>query len=290
MLRVLFCKPLYYDVLGRDEDNFHMDPENRPDRVRAILEYMDFTLVFRRIGSERLFATSVPGLVDMTFTANCGFVMDNCVLLSNFKPLRRRPETEHFEAFFREHGFEIERLPEGIFFEGAGDAIPYKGKVLCGYGFRTAFQAIPYIEQFARQPVVDLALVHPRDRDKRFYHLDTAVMVLEDAETFIVYKDALSQKALLQLRELGEVIPASYEDAVNLALNAVVVPKKEVDPNGQYGYYTKDPNCKGIVVTSDLASQELIDQLTRLGYHTVLVSLREFLKSGGGAFCLTKIL
>lgn len=286
------CEPLYFDVPETDPDNLHMDPQNRPDRSKAVIEHHQLRCLYEALGIKIRLLPPPPGLVDITFTANLGLVIGKKVLISNFKPERRRGESRYYREFLEKLGYEIHTLPEGIFFEGAGDALLYRDKILCGYGFRTSKAAIPYVEKLAGKEVVPVQLLHPGDGKKILYHLDTACMVFEGPKALIIHREVLSPESLKRLENLATVFPASYEDAANLALNAVVVPRPELKPN--FLKTLKMPSkwdiALGVVVTSDLASEALKYRIRRLGYWPVTMSLAEFLKSGGGAFCLTKIL
>ena len=299
-MKVLLCRPQYFDVPEFDPQNKHMNPNSRPDLALALKQHDELVQVYHQLGLDVYLIRPVHKLVDMTFTANLGFVCGNKILLSNFIPQRRRDESEYFASFLKKLGYIVYTLPQGIFFEGAGDAIPFGDKILCGYGFRTSPAALAYLEYIMEKEVVPLQLKYPGNGKRIFYHLDTAGIFMEDIQTAIVYPGALTKEALRRLEKVANIIPASYEDANNLALNAVVIPKTEIW--GQFDKVTNDkagtalmalglwPELKGVVVTSGLASDALKRKIERCKYLPVTVELTEFLKSGGGAFCLTKIL
>ena len=67
--------------------------------------------------------TPQPGLPDLVFTANAGLVFGKRFYSSRFRHEVRARESPHFDAWFAEHGYTVEHLPEGMFFEGAGDAL-----------------------------------------------------------------------------------------------------------------------------------------------------------------------
>ena len=234
----------------------------------------------------------------MTFTANCGLVIGKKVILSNYKPVRRRGETAHFQKFFEIQGYQVYNLPKNLFFEGSGDAIPYKDKIICGYGFRTSRKTLDYIEKIMELETVPIGLVPQDAGRKNFYHFDTTTIVLEEKETFITYPLAFDGESLRRLEKLGSIEIASYKDAANLALNAVAIPRAEINITKGLGGFAEYVNFflinnqdyKGAVVTSSLVSAKLQSQIIRAKYMPVLIHLQEFLKSGGGAFCLTKIL
>lgn len=299
-MRVLLCAPTYFDVPETDIDNMYMDPVNRPNLFLAKAQHDALIKIYENLGLETWLIPPKKGLVDMTFTANCGLVIGKKIILSNFKPQRRRGEAKQFKEFFESLGYQIYILPEGLFFEGSGDAVSYKDKILCGFGFRTSKQALPYIERIAEKEVVPLELKHPGAGKKIFYHLDTAVLVMDELETLIAYRGAFTKESWRRLEKLCNLVLASYEDANNLALNAVVIPESEI--KARYDKAVDSPannallamamfsEIRGVVVTSCLASEALRRQIENCHYLLLRVDLGEFLKSGGGAFCLTKIL
>ena len=61
-----------------------------------------------------------PGLPDLVFTANAGLVFGGLFLSSRFRHGVRQGETPHFDRWARAHSFEVETLPPGHNFEGAG--------------------------------------------------------------------------------------------------------------------------------------------------------------------------
>jgi len=304
-MRVLMCTPKYFDVTEEDPDNKHMDPKNRPDRVRALRQHREPMLLYQKLGLELDLLDPQKGLPDMTFAANWFFSFKRNgrkeAILANFKPRRRHGEVIHIRAWLEEEGYTIHTLPRDVFFEGAGDAIPYKDKILLGYGFRTSRNAVEHIEKITQQEVIPLRLRRPGGLKKNLYHFDTTAIILEDVETMLVHRGALASDALRRLKQLRvTIIPASYEDAAHLALNAVVIPRtKLIKPSPEYpdikirhlfDYVREHPHVRGVVVTSHLASDALLVAIRQCGYIPITLDLSEFLKSGAGLFCLTKIL
>ena len=88
--------------------------------------------------------------------------------------------------------------------------------MLAGYGFRTDRRAHDEIAELIGMPVVSLELVDPR-----FYHLDTALAVLDDT-TIAYYPPAFSDESRATLHELfPDAIEVASADAYVLGLNAV---------------------------------------------------------------------
>ena len=90
------------------------------------------------------------------------------------------------------------------------------GTLLAGYGFRSDQGVAAELADLFGLPVVSLRLVDPR-----FYHLDTALCVL-DADTAMYYPAAFDDAGRAALAEqFTELIEAKDEDAEVLGLNAV---------------------------------------------------------------------
>jgi N-dimethylarginine dimethylaminohydrolase len=110
-------------------------------------------------------------------------------------------------------------------------------------------------------PVITLELVDPR-----FYHLDTALTVLDDT-TIAYYPPAFTDRARAQLQLLfPDAIEVSSTDAYVLGLNAVSDGKHVVHPAQATGF---------------------AEQLYHAGFHPIGVDLSELLKGGGSVKCCT---
>ena len=138
--------------------------------------------------------------------------------------------------------------------------MPWRESLLVGHGFRTQRQSLVEIAQATTRQVIPLRLINPW-----FYHLDTALLVL-DEETFLWYPAAFSSASQRQLKSLGvELIEVGETDARRFAPNSLVGEKKIVVGQGING---------------------ALDTLARRGWQVEKVDVSEFLKSGGGVHCL----
>ena len=155
--------------------------------------------------------------------------------------------------------------PQGVFFEGAGDALidPGRNLIWSGCGFRSDAAAAGVLERVFELESIPIRLVDPR-----FYHLDTCLCPL--AGGWLMYYppafDAASLDAIASRVPEEKRIPVCEFDALQFACNAV-----ELD---------------GRVIMNG-ASQELQVRLRAAGFMPVLTPLSEFLKAGGTAKCLT---
>ena len=96
--------------------------------------------------------TPQPGLPDLVFTANAGLVFGKRFFSSRFRHEVRARETPHFDAWFAAHGFAVEHLPEGIYFEGAGDALFCGETLFAGYRIRSDVRGHQYLGQACCTP------------------------------------------------------------------------------------------------------------------------------------------
>jgi ornithine aminotransferase len=224
---------------------------------------------YESLGAKVTVKPAARGWPDLVFTANCAVVLDGKAVLARYLNAERAGE-EAFDACMfaqlRAQGTidSVDRTPEGVTFEGAGDAIYDAGRrlVWMGYGQRSSRAAHHTIEQVFGIRTLSLELVDPR-----FYHLDTCFCLLSGGEV-IHYPAAFSEDGRAQLRALvGEhLIEAGDDDAEHLGVNSV---------------------CIGRDVVMCHCSPALRAQLTERGYRVHVVPLGAFNRSGGAAYCLT---
>src|SRR3989442_12410331 len=177
--------------------------------------------------SERI--ERVAGLLDVVFTANAGIVAGRTVVLSQFRYQERRPEETQFERWFESRGYQVKRLPAGLYFEGAGDLLGTRDTWFGGYLQRSDIHAFRYVGEFLGREILPLELVDPR-----FYHLDTCFCPLSGGEViwFPGAFDRYGQAAIMDRIPAGKRIAVSEEEAVRFACNAVCIGKHVVIPEG----------------------------------------------------------
>src|SRR5205814_7035950 len=123
-----------------------------------------------------------------------------------------------FEEWFRSQGFTIEHLPEGTFFEGAGDALFCGPTLFAGYRIRSDVRGQQYLGTALNCQVLPLELVDPR-----FYHLDTCFCPLAP-DAALYYPGAFDDYGRSVLNDrVACLIAVSAEEAVTFSCNAVVV-------------------------------------------------------------------
>ena len=210
--------------------------------------------------------TPQHGLPDMVFTANAGLVRGRVAIPARFRFKERQGEEAHFRQWFSRNGFTLRDLPEGIAFEGEGDAL-FDGEdpdlLWVAQGFRTDAAAHPSLTDILDVEVIPLRLV-----DERFYHLDTCFAPLPHGY-FLWYPpafDAESQTRIQRHIPEADRHALSDEDAADFACNVIPVGENALVLNA--------------------ASPLLTEWLNRCGFTVHATPLTEFMKSGGSAKCL----
>jgi N-dimethylarginine dimethylaminohydrolase len=198
---------------------------------------------------------------DSVFIANAGLLIDNTFILSRFRFPERQREESVWRELFEARGYAVIQPPEHHYFEGAGDALFFRGHLIGGTGFRSTTNTYDWIEQTLHIPTITIELVDPH-----FYHLDTCFCPLNN-NTALIYRDAFSQKSFDDIVHLGgTLIEVSKEDAHRFACNAVPVGTHVILPHNNPDTETK---------------------LKESGYTPLPISMDEYMKSGGAAKCCT---
>jgi N-dimethylarginine dimethylaminohydrolase len=201
----------------------------------------------------------VAGLPDMVYAANGGFVAHDVAIVARFRFAERAGESHAYARWMSSLGYRP--VYTRHINEGQGDLLKVGDIVLAGWGFRTDRRAHSEISAALRAPVVSLELVDPR-----FYHLDTALAVLDD-HTIAFYPPAFSVTAQEQLAALfPDAIIADTADAFVLGLNVV---------------------SDGLHVVHPCAATGFAAELRRAGFEPIGVDLSELLKGGGSIKCCT---
>lgn len=257
-MKVLMCSPEYYGI--EYEINPWMDIKNQPDRKSALKQWGSLYNKLVSFGAGVELIMPVKHMPDMVFTANAGFVVDNKVILSNFRYPERRGEEFYFKKWFEENGYEVIRLDNRFYFEGEGDLLSAGDTLYAGYHFRSDIFSHQEIAKIVDREVISLELV-----DRRFYHLDTAFAPLSQDSVMYV-PDAFDEYASIVIKErFNNVIEIGMESALNFAANAVVFKDK--------------------IITSGI-NGHLLNDLKKIGFDVFSLDLSEFIKAGGAAKCL----
>lgn len=260
---VLMCRPTHFTVSYRI--NPWMHPEQPTDTGLAVRQWQTLYDTYLGLGFDVQLIDPVEGLPDMVYSANGGFVLDGIAYGAKFAYPQRQPEGPAYMEWFRDHGYEV-RVPQSVN-EGEGDFLLVGDRILAGWGFRSDTGSHDEVARIFGREVVPLRLVNPS-----FYHLDTAVAVLDpglpSGEANIAYlPSAFDEPSLETLRSLyPDAILVDEDDAAVLGLNS----------------YSDGAN---VVIASRAKGFER--QLRERGYNPIGVDLSELLLGGGGVKCCT---
>ena len=262
--RYLMCPPEHFGVLY--EINPWMHQEVRVDPDEAHRQWDGLVAALRQAGAEVEALPAHPEVPDLVFTANAGIVNGRRFVPSHFRFPERQGETPINASWFAEQGFAVDRLPEHLDHEGAGDALPFTPAggspvLVSGYSFRSDAAATGALGELLGCPVRPVQLV-----DERLYHLDLTFCPLDDRRALCAPLgwDRYGRKVVEAL--VPEPLWLEDEEALAFTANSVVV---------------------GTTILMPHVPPRVGRQLEAWGFTPVEVPVGEFLKAGGGCRCLT---
>ncbi|WP_432541388.1 dimethylargininase [Kineococcus sp. SYSU DK002] len=264
-LRLLMCRPEHFAVSY--EINPWMDPARPVDVARALAQWDGLRATLEGLGHAVELVPGGPGLPDMVYTANGGLVTPEGTVGARFAHPQRAGEQELLDAWLTGAGFGPVHRPVEVN-EGEGDVLPVGEHLLAGHGFRTTRAAHGELARVLGRPVTSLRLVDPR-----FYHLDTALTVLDDDPDHpdvAYFPGAFDEPSRAVLRELfpGALVTDEATAGV-LGMNAI----------GDGRHVVLSPRATGYARA-----------LRERGYEPVPVDLSELLRGGGGPKCCVLVL
>jgi N-dimethylarginine dimethylaminohydrolase len=254
------CPPKHFTVAYAI--NPWMDTTVPVDAALALKQWDLLRATLSDLGHTVHVLDAVPGLPDMVYAANGAFSVDGTVYGARFRHPQRSAEALVHRDFYAAAGAWLFAGPEFVN-EGEGDFayLPgaYGGLVLAGYGFRTEPAAHAEAQEVLGRPVVSLRLVDPA-----FYHLDTALAVLDD-RTVAYYPGAFSPAAQRVLAQLfPDAVLADRADAEAFGLNLV--------SDGRH-----------VILNTEAAA--MADKVRSAGYVAMPVELTELKRGGGSVKC-----
>jgi N-dimethylarginine dimethylaminohydrolase len=253
------CPPEYFAV--EYAINPWMDIATPVDTALAVKQWDGLRETLVGLGHTVHVLPAQAGLPDMVYAANGAFVVDGIAYGARFKHEQRTAEAADHRAFYESQDWRFVAPSETNEGEGDFTYLPraYGGLILAGYGFRTDPAAHAEAQEVLNRPAVSLRLVDPR-----FYHLDTALAVLDDHRItyFPGAFSVASQKVLAQL--FPDAVVADEVDAFAFGLNLV-------------------SDGKHIILNSEATG--LAGKVEAAGYTPVLVELGELKKGGGSVKC-----
>ena len=259
MRELLLCPPDHYGI--EYEINPWMSRARGAEAALAQKQWKDLHATLSKLDCKIDLITPQPKLPDMVFTANAGLTVGKKFIPSNFRHPERAGEQPFFAKWMEERDYQVDWLPQNLYFEGEGDAL-FGGDVLfCGYKFRSDIQSHRAVADMLSCLVVSVELVDPR-----FYHLDTCFCPLPDGAAFW-FPAAFDEYGQRAIREhVRELIDVSADEAAHFSCNAVVLNRDIVLPQG---------------------APKLVTSLQERGYRCHELAMTEFIKAGGACKCLT---
>jgi N-dimethylarginine dimethylaminohydrolase len=267
---VLMCRPDFFTVSYRI--NPWMHPEDPTDTSLAVTQWETLYAKYLELGYDVHLIEGLQGLPDMVYAANGGFVLDGIAYGAKFQYPERQPEGPAYMEWFGANGFTVADPVSTN--EGEGDFLLVGETIYAGTGFRSDAASHDELRKLfggagkdgaAGREVVTLTLVDPS-----FYHLDTALAVLdsEGGPGSIAYLPKAFDAASLAILEerFPDAIHVNDADAAVLGLNSF-------------------SDGKNVIIASRATDFER--QLRERGFTPHGVDLSELLLGGGGVKCCT---
>lgn len=239
-----------------------MHLENKVKKGKVQEEFERLVEIYKKLGLEVLILPAQPGLLDMVYAANFGFVIDDIFIRSNFRYPQRRKEAYFAEQLFSKKGFKVKTLPEDIFFEGQGDMFYRDGKFFCGYGKRTMKKAIPYLEKILGEKLITFEV-----NDPYYYHLDTCFAPIGKGIAIIKPSSFKKEDVAKMKKNFKKVIEVGERDNPFYCCNVVAVGDTLI-------------LGKGIGI-------DIKKTFSKACFDVIETPMDEFFKGGGSVKCLT---
>lgn len=268
--RLLLTSPTHFQV--EYTINPHMVGNiGAVDESEALRQWSAIKDEYERLGIDLAILPGQVGLPDMVFCANQTLPYltpegQKGVVISRMHAEQRKPEVDHYAAFFHAEGYAVRHLDEDLpgDFEGMGDALWHPGRYLLwgGHGFRTDLEVYHRLSKALNVDILAVRLENPD-----FYHLDTCLCLLDEQST-LIYPLAFDDDGLALIRHyFPTIIEAPKDEALELfACNAFC------------------PDGKHVIIQR--GCDETIRLLRQAGFTPIEVETSEYLKSGGSVFCM----
>jgi N-dimethylarginine dimethylaminohydrolase len=273
----LMCPPTYFDVVY--EINPWMDLNVPVDTANAMNQWQALKDTYEAHGHTVHVIDPIDGLPDMVYAANGGLIIDGHAIAPNFTFPERQAEGPAYGAWFDQAASQGLFGDTGMYLgqaaelnEGEGDTLLIGDLLLCGTGFRTSVAAHAELDERLGLSARGISVVTLELVDPRFYHVDTALTVLDDGsisgeKTIAYLPEAFSPASQALLAKLfPNAILADETDAAVLGLNAV---------------------SDGRRVYLNAAATGMMTKLRDRGFEPVGIDISEILKGGGSVKCCT---
>ncbi len=270
--RIVMIDPAHFQV--KHVINPHMEGQiGAVDTERAREEWTAIKRTYESLGMPVTVVEGVDEFPDIVFVANqiLPYIDPEgkpAIVLSHMAKEQRQGEVPYLADALEPLGLPRHPLKTKLPLEGTGDAIWHPGRNLMwgGHGFRTDESAWEEVASITGSRVIPLALT-----DERMYHLDVALMVIDDHTAFS-FREAFDEESWARLQAgFPRLIEVEDEEAVaGFALNG------------------HSPDGKNLLRES--GNPHTKQKAEELGLIVHELPTREFQKSGGSIFCLKNVL
>lgn len=251
--------------------------EGQVDKVNrevAQLQWKNFVKVLRSLTDVQVVDCHDKKLPDVTFIANAGSFLPvdgkYTFIPASFKHPERQGEQKFFINEMKWEDVNVAK-PLKQSFEGDGDLLRIRDRILVGEGHRTETEAIKALRKLVgadKEMMISMKLV-----DDRFYHLDTCFFYHnhENRDFIMYFPDAFDDDSRGMLRRLCleysmPFLEVTEREALAMSCNAVGIGNR--------------------IVGHDF-SERIRTWLYTRGFFALPTPLSEFHKAGGSAKCLT---
>lgn len=247
--------------------NPFMDTRRQPDADVALRQWADLAGAIGAAGGRVDVVEQRPDSPDMVYAMNLGLAFAAAgagrAVMSHMRYPERRHEALTSAPWFAGRGFEpseIGRGGIGPHFE-AGDAFPYAGRLVVGFGPRTEELALKHLAADLDVRVQGVRIVHPG-----MYHLDLAFCPLDDRRALVCPAAFASADADRLLELVPEPIVLTEDEAMTFCANSIVIGRRVLMP-------VCPPRVRG--------------ELEDAGFEVQIVDVGEFHLGGGSIRCMT---
>ena len=257
--RLFLTKPSQFQI--KYSINAWMNPKNQVDLNEAQKQWDSLYQAYQNLGTQVEVFEPLNGWPDSVFIGDSIFLYGQHAIASRFRYPERSGEVQPIAARFESRGYQVHTLPEGLFFEGNGDAVAWNDMVFAGHGVRSDRASLDFMSKTLGVSVVPIRLLPPH------FHVDTCVCPLDD-HTLAYVPSGMDEDSQEGVRALGaDLIEIDQEEALLLACNSMAIDRT--------------------LIISTPTAPKFNKELEKANFDVLPLNLSEFAKSGGGAKCLT---
>ena len=211
------CPPTYVEL--KYSINPWMDTSAEFSASKAVEQWETLIEAYREvIGGDRVHVCPPkPGLTELCFFGDSVFLCQRKALFGGFRHAERAAERPYVQEYLEDRGITGPHVPEDVVFEGAGETVMWRDKILFGFGKRSDEVVRHFLRQTFGLDTIDLEM-----ETEDFYHLDTALLPLGD-DLIAYYPPAFGPIDTATIESLDcEKIIIGEDDARAFACNSIL--------------------------------------------------------------------